>query len=378
MKIAFVTHKYGGSGGGIEKVVYELAERFSGEHEVHVYTQEINAPNRSSVIFHTVPRFKKSWSVNLVFFFFVSGILIRKKSFDVVHLHAPCFFKKGIVTCHGIPRAGIKALEKKPALVREIPKRKTRRFRLMKEIYEYNFRKHNHKRVIAISSSIKQDLVSVCNTPDDSIVFIPNGADTEKFSSVSRRESRNFINKEFGFNDKNFIFFFAGNFFRRKGLDFLLIAFAGISDKNTRLIVCGNTGEENLWALDTAQELGISDRVVFAGQRSDIAKFYASSDAFVFPSIYEASALVIPEAQAAGLPVIASPTGGAADFIENGKNGFILSSADNIEELREKMILLVKDSDLCRQMGISAQKNAASYSWDNIAQKTLEIFKTEQ
>lgn len=376
MKIAFVAHRYGGTGGGIERVVEELAKRFCLEHKVHVYAQSIVTEGNFPIHIHRIPQFRQSWSVNQALFFVLSRLYLSGQHFDIVHLHAPSLYKKGIITCHGIPQSGLKVLRQlDPKLRREISFGQVRRFILMRPIIEYNFKRGRHKRVIAISSRINQELVSICGTPPENISLVPNGVNIQRFLNIPRAKARAEIQREFGLSRHHFIFLFVGNFFKRKGVQFILSAFARFRDVSGRLMIVGNPRGQNQWAKGMADELGIRERVIFAGEQKDVETFYAASDAFVFPSFYEASSLVLLEALASGLPVIASRTGGAEDLIQNGENGFLLSSVENIDELAHKMKILLRNRTLGKRMSEKARKGAAFYSWDRIAEDTLTIYR---
>jgi len=376
MKIAFVAHRYGGTGGGIERVVEELARRFCLEHEVHVYAQSIVTGEDSRISPHRIPQFRQSWSLNQALFFMLSRWYLRGHHFDIVHLHAPSLYKKGIITCHGIPQAGLLTLKHvTPELRREIPIRHIRRFIFMRPIIEYNFKRRRHKRVIAISSKINQDLVSICGTPPENISLVPNGVDLQRFLKTSRERARGKIQREFGLSPHHFIFLFVGNFFKRKGVQFLLPAFARLRDDSTRLIIVGNHGGENQWAKEMIEDLGVGNRVILAGEQKDVETFYAASDAFVFPSFYESFGLVLLEALACGLPVIASRTGGAEDLIQDNENGFLLSSPGNIHELSRKMKELLRDRALGKRMAVRAREKISLYSWDRVAEQTMAIYQ---
>ena len=376
MKIAFVAHRYGGTGGGVERVVEELAKRFCVEHEVHVYAQSIVTGEGSRIYPHRIPQFRQSWSLNQALFFILSRLYLSGQHFDIVHLHAPSLYKKGIITCHGIPQSGLKALKQlDPELRKEVSFSQVRRFIFMRPIIEYNFKRRRHKRVIAISSKINQDLVSICGTPPENISLVPNGVDLQRFLKTSRARARKKVQKEFGLLRHHFILLFVGNFFKRKGVQFVLPALARLHNVSARLVIVGNYRGQNEWARNMAEELGIERMVLFAGERKDVETFYAGSDALVFPSFYEASSLVLLEALASGLPVIASRTGGAEDLIQDGENGFLLSSPGNINELAQKMGAVLRDRALGKRMGEKARKKAALYSWDRVAEQTMAIYQ---
>jgi glycosyltransferase involved in cell wall biosynthesis len=118
--------------------------------------------------------------------------------------------------------------------------------------------------------------------------------------------------------------FVALGHFERKGLPLLLEALGGAELERARLWVVG--GEPGLVASYRARadELGISDRVVFAGRADDVRPYLWSADALLAPSHYEAFSLALLEAAAAGLPLIATRISGSEELLADGVNGIAL------------------------------------------------------
>lgn len=99
-----------------------------------------------------------------------------------------------------------------------------------------------------------------------------------------------------------------------------------------------------------AEQLGIGDRVVFAGQRSDVPRIMAASDVFAMPSFEEPFGLVYAEALAMQRPVVALGDGGTPEVVDHGKSG-LLSPSGNIEELAGNIVTLLRDAELRRRFG---------------------------
>ena len=147
---------------------------------------------------------------------------------------------------------------------------------------------------------------------------------------------------------------------------------------NIRLIIVGD-GDMKFEHKQTAFNFGLRDKVIFAGQVSnkDLTQFYNLSDIFVLPSIdkSEAFGIVLLEAMASGIPVIASNLPGVRNIIENGVNGF-LTKPKNADDLTEKMHLILKDDGLKKNMGINSRKIAEKkYSPEIVGNKLNKIFK---
>ena len=94
---------------------------------------------------------------------------------------------------------------------------------------------------------------------------------------------------------------------------------------NTKAVLLVVGGDSSAPFKRIAEQLGVSERVIFAGSRTDLPRIYPAADAFVLPTLYETFALVCLEAMASGLPVLAGSVGGIEDYLRDGENDFSLS-----------------------------------------------------
>jgi len=101
---------------------------------------------------------------------------------------------------------------------------------------------------------------------------------------------------------------------------------------------------------------------------TELAKAYASSDIFVFPSTTDTFGNVIIEAQAAGLPVIVSDAGGPRELVSHGINGLITKARD-VADFTAAVRRLVADEPLRKAMGAAARRSVADRSWPSAFRK---------
>ncbi len=122
-------------------------------------------------------------------------------------------------------------------------------------------------------------------------------------------------------------------------------------------------------------ELGISDKIVFAGYRKDMAYCTQSFDIAVLPSIdCDTSSFSLKEAMAEGKPIIESDYGGLPEIINDGIEGKIVP-AGKVEPLAQAIKELVKNPDMRKEMGINAQKRAKEmFSTEQFVNKTLQAY----
>ncbi len=161
-------------------------------------------------------------------------------------------------------------------------------------------------------------------------------------------------------------FLFMGAFTARKGLPFLLNAWADLHPSNAELIVAGY-GE-------IPDGIKLPPNVMNIGSiaRDERNKLFYSADVFVFPSFFEGLAQVQIEAMAAGLPVIGTKNSGAEDIIDHGENGLIIE-AGNTLQLKNAINYFIENSSIIQAMGISAQKKAEAYTWNNYGERWKTI-----
>jgi phosphatidylinositol alpha 1,6-mannosyltransferase len=129
---------------------------------------------------------------------------------------------------------------------------------------------------------------------------------------------------------------------------------------STRLIIAGAGPQEPV--LRAAAPPG----TIFLGyldRRTELPMLYASSDAFMFASLTETLGLVVLEAMASGLPVVAVPAGGVADHLRDGINGFAVP-ADDVSAMAAAMATIATDRTQTCRLARGARATAEALSWD--------------
>jgi glycosyltransferase involved in cell wall biosynthesis len=229
-------------------------------------------------------------------------------------------------------------------------------------------RGRRYRKVVAISERVRQQLKQHYKVPDEQIVTIPNGINLSRFNP-GNAQSREAVRQSLGISNDVPLVLFVGSQYRLKGLEFVLRALVEMKTKAVLLVIGADTVAP---FKRLADDLGVSERVIFAGARSDLPKIYPAADAFVLPTLYETFALVCLEAMASGLPVLAAPVGGIEDYLRDGENGLHIQR--DPAEIAAKLDRVLNDRELyarLRQAGIDTAKN---YEWKNIAQQYLTLF----
>jgi glycosyltransferase involved in cell wall biosynthesis len=149
-----------------------------------------------------------------------------------------------------------------------------------------------------------------------------------------------------------------------KGLDRALAALAHAP--GATLTVVGRSGSAPWRKL--AEPLGVADRVTWRGPVPDLAPLLAASDVLLYPSRYDPCSLVVLEALAAGVPVIASREDGSSELV--GEGGFVLEDADDAREAGERLEAL---ADPERRRSMSDAARARARSTDDVARELLAL-----
>jgi UDP-glucose:(heptosyl)LPS alpha-1,3-glucosyltransferase len=156
----------------------------------------------------------------------------------------------------------------------------------------------------------------------------------------------------------------------RKGLEYLIRALPLVKD-GIKLLITGTANFQPYKQL--AISLSVLDKIIFTGFVPEIKDYFAVSDIFVFPSLYEAFPGTVLEAAASGLPILTTKINGAEEVVTDGANGFFIKR--DPEDIAKKINLLAGDKKLRKQMGENIYKKAQKYSWEEAARKTAEIYK---
>lgn len=235
------------------------------------------------------------------------------------------------------------------------------------------------KKIMAVSKYTME--LAALNTDRKKLTIVNNGVDLEKLKVTKSKEM---MKKELGLENKK-ILLSVGGLVKRKGIDIIIKALPDVvkSVPNLAYIVIGRGRElDNLKEL--AKSLNLQDKVRFLGYISDkeIANYFNLCDVFVLMSNtikdkggIEGFGIVYIEASAMGKPVIGGKSGGTGDAIVDNATGFRVQP-NNINELKKKLILLLKNEKLREKMGAAGRKRVLeSFLWKHNVEKTLGIYK---
>jgi glycosyltransferase involved in cell wall biosynthesis len=149
-----------------------------------------------------------------------------------------------------------------------------------------------------------------------------------------------------------------------KGTQYLVRAFTTLAERHPHLrLICAGTGAPEA-VVRSEFPSAIRDRVDVYPRvtRLELAGLLRAADLFAFPSLFEGFSGALLEAMAAGLPIVATRAGAAADMLEDGGNALVIDSAD-AAALAAALDRLLADAPLRKRLGESAQRDAATCDW---------------
>jgi glycosyltransferase involved in cell wall biosynthesis len=203
---------------------------------------------------------------------------------------------------------------------------------------------------IAVAEVQKRQLVEREGLPGENVRVIYNGVDTRAFRPAEGGE-RTSLRRALGLSETDVVLMAVGSLKPVKGIDVLLRSLVPVMRAHApvMLVVVGDGPDRG--ALEAlARELGIAERVRFAGLRADVDAWLRTADALVLSSRSEALPTVLLEAMATGLPVVATNVGGVGEIVEAERSGALVA-AEDVDALGSALARVVADEPLRRTWG---------------------------
>jgi len=377
LKILIINYEFPPLGGGGGVATLDLALEWVKTAQVDVltswfkglpYYESVNGINVYRVpIFFRKSRDAASFLSMLSYlpFGFLKGLrLCRKNRYDVINTHfavpsGPLGFALGMIfripnvlSLHG---GDIYDPSKRMSPHRSLFWRKVVRFIM-----------NRADRIVAQSSNTRDNAIQYYR-PRKEVDIIPLAFHPPVLSGAKR--------SEMGFGKEEFLLITIGRLIKRKAIDHMIRALAGVPEVRVRLLVLGD-GPEREYLESIAGELGMGDRVVFVGYVTERKKFdYVEiSDVFISTSLHEGFGIVFMEAMHCGLPIICSNYGGQVDFLKNEENA-LLVEVGNIEGYARSIKRYMDDKKLYERCSKNNRLRIKEFYAENVAARYTNTFK---
>jgi glycosyltransferase involved in cell wall biosynthesis len=236
---------------------------------------------------------------------------------------------------------------------------------------------HSAAHVTATSEHCKRGIVEFLGLPSERVSVIYAGVNTERYNPKVKAVR---LKKKYGIGDEKVVLF-VGHLHPRKGPQYAVRAMPLVFKKvkDVKLLVVG----PDYWGHkaefeDLASQLGVSDKVIFAGEvdEEELPAHYSLADVLVFPStaLTECMGMTLKQAMVAGIPVVGAKIGGVPEAIVDGETGCLVRPNDEVD-LAEKVVELLRDEKLMREMGLKGRERALKlFRKETMAEKLLNIY----
>ena len=378
-RICLVTHFFPPHMGGIEKVSYEQSKRLTKSgYEIDVLTSKTKGqkkhPAKGIRVFaypslKVAERFGVPYPILTIEAYKKFAQVIKRC--DLVHAHGHVYMSSYLA-------GKIAKKYKKPFIVTQhntfIDYKSW--LNTLEYLNDITIGKSVLKRADRILTVSKETMKYVLRLGADkaktSVMY--NGVDTNCFHSTKKGESR----KKLGLPKNRKIIFSVRRLVYKNGLDTLIeSAHLVARDNPDILFIVAGKGPSRKLIEDSIKELGIEDNIKLTGFVPDelLPLYYNAADYFVLPSASgEGLPLVLFEAMACGLPVIATTVGGTPEIIEHMKNG-VLVPPRNPEAIADALSKLLVKEKLGKKIGEESKRNIQKrFSWDENVRQLKEAY----
>jgi UDP-glucose:(heptosyl)LPS alpha-1,3-glucosyltransferase len=286
--------------------------------------------------------------------------ILHRERYDLVHAQGVTCWGADVITAHMCNAARIRWLSS-----RDVRARMFSRFVAPLEARFYRQPRARH--LIAVSKGLASEVAQHYGwCRDTTIVY--HGTNVSHFHPPTDNADRRRARARYGLGKPGWIWLFVGEAI--KGLQHVIMQLRHFPD--ARLLVVSRS--DTTAAERLAAELGVAARVMLHGPIDDLADVYRAADVFVYPSEYDAFGLVVAEAMASALPVVAGRGVGAAEWITHEKNG-LLCDPGNAASLLQQLGGLHADPVRAARLGCAARQTVEEHSWDACAAATLKVYE---
>lgn len=236
--------------------------------------------------------------------------------------------------------------------------------------------------MIGVSEFVVREYEKACKTPVRTHL-LKNAINVERFSKTVQESQKKCIRAKLGLSEQDFVVLYVGRIISIKGVLELMQAVTGLPDANIKLLIVGSANFGK-WAFSPYERKVKKlaqrhrDRIIFTGYvpNGKVYQYASLADVQCVPTLVEeAAGLVLLEAMAEGLPLVATRSGGVSEYV--GEDTALLIERNNVVENLQEAICYLKDHpDARRQMAESAKKQGAQYNEDVYYQNFVELIHT--
>jgi glycosyltransferase involved in cell wall biosynthesis len=373
MKICHIINSYPLPTGGMQTYCYDLSRKLSEyDNDVQILVSGNICKSKPQGKFKIV-RLKPWFSIGKATFSPSLIINLLRNNFDVIHIHLPFHFGFEIALL-------VAKIKNIPVVITYHCEANNYKDNLIKEVIMRSYNVFNNFLLNYVDHIIftTEDYSKLFNFDNSKKSVIPIGVDINRFKVLDRNASR----KHTKLPKSKYIILFVGNLdthnYYKKGVGYLLDAIPLIREKIPNIFVnlVGVTDTETKNTINViCKDNEISDIVRISGYVSskDLPRHYASSNVFVLPSVskLEAFGIVLLEAMASGLPIVASNIPGVRSVVKCSKAGFLVRPKSS-QDIATCIVDIARLKNLDKYALETVKKK---YSWNQIVIQISEIYR---
>ena len=311
-----------------------------------------------------------------------SEAALRRASYDCTIGLINTWHHDVIIPQGGVHRASLEANAKRFApgwrrTLYRLGKIANPKFWTYQAIERQQYDPNRKARAVAVSHMVRDHLELYHHLPRSRISVIPNAIDADRLQVAQPGAVRCAFRNQIGLEPDDLVGLFVGHNYWLKGLKPLLTALARrkASEPDARpvhLLVSGAGKAAPI--LRMVRRLGLEGTVHPSGFVPDIRACYWSSDFFVSPTYYDPCSLAVLEALACGLPAITTACNGAGELMTNGREGFVISAPDALDELAGAIKAMTDDGGR-RRMAEHAARLGRSHPFGHHVTRLVRVFE---
>jgi glycosyltransferase involved in cell wall biosynthesis len=231
-------------------------------------------------------------------------------------------------------------------------------------------------RIVCVSENTRDDVKKIFKVADEKLEVIPNGVDMSLFRKLNAAEAKDIVERKYNVKG-DFILYTGTLTLPQKNLVRLVEAYEMMVRKGAKykLVLVGSNGKDAHLISRKVKELGLAERVIFAGYvpDEDLPYFYNAATVFCFPSLYEGFGLPVLEAMACGCPVVTSNTSSMPGVA--GDAALIVDPLKP-EEIGAALLRLIQSEELRSTCITKGLRQAGKYSWETSAGNLLRLISS--
>jgi glycosyltransferase involved in cell wall biosynthesis len=301
----------------------------------------------------------------------VKRVLTERGDFDVVHCHGNL---TTVLVSRTVRRAGAALIYTEHDSTPWSCRYRGALQRMVRKLIYGTVNKRAYRaadRVVTQYEAHSREIIDRWGVPESKVSWIRNGADVNLFRPQTDTES--VIARD---HRVTRFCLFVGTLVARKSPDLVLQALVEVPEVQA---VFAGDGPLRRKLEHQARQLGVAERAVFLGKLSpeELSGLYGEALMLVLPSLSETSPLVIIEAMASGIPIVASRIGGVGALVEDWQTGFLVKPGD-AGQLAMAMRFVAGDEQLRHRMGENGRSRFLDhFPWDIVANQYVDLYRRE-